>query len=490
MDITNQKQLQFAAVALQRLELLRKQEAFDPNNLESKPTAKQQEVFDDFGRIPQQWIRAGNQSGKSQVCAWEVAHVAAENHPTWTRPTNWGTEPLLIIVAGRTGKQIEDSLLPKIRSFLQQGTYKEVRIGNIIQRLEIIDGTGAGNRIVFQSLENPTVARERLQSYVAHMTWCDELPPTMELVRELLIRTQARNGYSMFSFTPTVLNVEIQRYVDSLKEPEGKVYRFHMLDNPLYSEPKRRGELLGRYAHLPEEQQRMIFEGEWLSGDDQVYYFNWQTMVEMPEGYSPLWRHVESVDPALKSALGLTIWAENPKTAVWYCIKAEYIRGIYVPTDLVEAVRKQTEGYNIVRRIADPHEVWYIQTAGSRGISYMGVYKKNERKSELIKGLQQCLGPRIKLTPLVMDTIGVEIQECRWSSKTDGKIVNASSYHLLDSAQYFADNIPKFEQAEKVLATTWQDYLYQQNEKRKLSIDKQQKKQVMKMMQRRRRRTM
>lgn len=459
---TDQK---LVAAAIRRLEVLHRREAFDPSNLVSVPTEKQQEVFDDFGRIRQQWIRAGNQSGKSQTCARIVSWIITETHPTWKRPDTWGDEPLLWIVAGRTGKQIEDSLLPKIRSYLEPGSYKEVRIGNIIQRLELNNG----NRVIFQSLENPTVARERLMSYVAHGTWCDELPPTMALVRELLVRTQARNGYNLFSFTPTVVNAEIQRFVDSLLAPEGKVYRFHMLDNPLYGDPERKKELLARYSHLPQHVQDAIFQGAWMSADDQVYYFNYGTMVEMPDGYSPLWRHIESVDPALKSALGLTIWAENPNTGVWYCIASEYIRGIYVPTELVEAVRKRTENINVIRRISDPHEVWYIQTAGSMGIRYIGVHKKNERKAELIKQLQEKLGSDIRISPGCDDLIS-ELQSCRWSDRAEGKIVNASSYHLLDSAQYFCDNIPKEE--KRIKSSSWQDWLWKANEQRKISEEK------------------
>lgn len=453
------------AVALKRLEILQKREAFDPHNLSSRPTAQQQEVIDEFGKIKQQWIRAGNQSGKSQTCARNLAWVMTDTHPSWKRPANWLEEPLLAIVAARTGKQIEDSLLPKIRGYLEPGTYKEVRIGNIIQRLELTNG----NRIIFQSLENPNVARERLQSYVAHMVWADELPPTMDIIRELLIRVQSRDGYFMASFTPTIVSTDIQRYVDSLSLPEGRVYRFHMLDNPLYADPLRRAELLARYQHLSPDQQKMIFEGEWLSADDQVYYFNYANMVEMPAGYSTKWRHVESVDPALSSALGLTIWAERPNTDQWYCVLAEYVSGILVPTELVKHVNNITSKFNIVRRIADPHEVWYIQTAGSMGINYMGVYNKNSRKHELIKQLQQFLGSRGKITPGCTDFIS-ELQECRWSDKSEGRIANASSYHILDSAQYFCDNVPKPEAA--IVASSWTEWLYKANDQRKATEEK------------------
>lgn len=450
------------AAALRQLEKVKKREAFDPINPNSVPTAQQEMVMRDFGVVRQQWIRAGNQSGKSATCARIVSWVLTDCHPHWKRPAAWAEEPLLIIVAGRTGKQIEDSLLPKIRSYLEPGTYKEVRIGNIIQRLEMVNG----DRVIFQSLENPTTARERLQSYVAHLVWIDELAPTMDIVRELLIRVQARNGYFLASFTPTIISAEIQRYVDSLIEPEGKVYRFNMLDNPLYSDPVRKAELIARYSHLPEHVRKAIFEGDWMSADDQVYYFDYNNMVEMPENYSRLWRHVLAVDPALSSALGLTLWAEKPNTNQWYCIMAEYVKGILVPTELVKYVQEKTKDFNIVRRVADPHEVWYIQTAASLGINYVGVYKKNERKHDLIKQLQQFLGSRIRISPTCTDLIS-ELQECRYSDKAENRIVNASSYHLLDSAQYFCDNIPKPE--TQIASNSFQEWLYKANEKRKVA---------------------
>lgn len=460
-DILREEKL--VAAALRRLESISRIESFDPVNPNSRATPQQQLVVDDFveGVAKQLWVRAGNQSGKSQVLSRITALVASETLPGWTRPSEWGTEPLLLIVAGRTGKQLENTLLPKLRSYLEPGTYKEVRIGNIIQALELTNG----NKIVFQSLENANVARERLQSYVAHLTWCDELPPNMDVVRELLIRTQARNGYNLFSFTPTVVAIEIQKYVDGLTLPNGKVYRFNMLDNPLYADTVRKNELLARYAHLPEDMQRMIFEGEWLSSDNQVYYFNYSTMVEMPVNYSPMWRHCLAVDPALKSALGLTLWAECPTNQVWYCVLDEYVRGIYVPTDLVDYVEKLVNQVNIVRRISDPHETWYIQTAHSKGFSYIPVYNKSSRKAELIKNFQEALGNKLRIAPHCERLI-TELQECRWSESDIDKIVNASSYHLLDSAQYFLDLIPKPEVTSLPAAKNWHAWLLQANQQR------------------------
>lgn len=465
-----QKQHKLLAAAVRRLESLNRKDAFDPVDPESRPTAPQQEVIDDFGKVRTQWIVAGNQSGKSQTCARLVSWVAEDMHPTWKRPAAWSNEALLILICARTGKQIEESLWPKIKSYLSPGTYKEVRLGNILQRVELENG----NRLVFQSLENPNVAAERIQSYVAHLVWIDEMPPTEKVLSEAMVRRNTRDGYFLASFTPLVVNEQIKRMVDAADGEHTKKYTFRMFDNPAYSTPERQQEILASMAHLPQHVRDTRLYGAWSSNDQAVYHFHYEKMVIFPQEYSRLWRHVESVDPAIKSALGYTLWAEDPKTAMWYCVKAKYFRGIYVPTDLVEAVRQESDGFNIVRRISDPHEAWYIHTAASRGISYMGVHKKNERKQELIKQLQQFLGQRILLSPDCTD-LQAEFQECRWSDSAEGKIVNASSYHLLDSAQYFCDNIPKPEQ--RIHSTGWEDYLYKANRVRLEKQDKLREKQ-------------
>jgi phage terminase large subunit-like protein len=405
-------------------------------------------------------------SGKSQTCARILTWVLTDTHPKWNKPTAWGNEPLLALVCGRTGRQIEESLLPKIRSYLEPGTFKEIRIGNIIQRLELNNG----NRIVFQSLENPNMARERIQSYVAHLVWLDELPPIVDILNELLIRIQARDGHFIASFTPLVRNVQVQKFVDGLTEPMAKTYRFRMLDNPLYKDPQRQAEILASLSHLPEHVRNSRLFGDWMSDDNAVFYFDYSTMVELPINYSPLWRHVESVDPAVKSALGYTLWAENPETGIWYCIKAEYIKGIYVPTELVQTVAKLSQNVNIVRRISDPHEAWYIHTAASMGISYTGVYRKNDRKAELIKNFQEELGKSLKISPTAELLID-EITSARWSDAREGKIASGSDYHLLDSSQYFQDVKPKREAAPQT-STNWQSWLYNENEKRKMNVEK------------------
>jgi len=452
--------------ALEKLEKLRKQECFDPANPDSKPTPAQQQVIDDISKHKFQIIRAGNQSGKSQTCARILTWVLTETHPTWKRPANWGNEPLLAVVCGRSGKQIEESLLPKIRSYLEPGTYKEVRIGNIIQRLEL----DSGNKIVFQSLENPNMARERLQSYVAHIVWVDELPPTVEVLSEAMIRRQARDGFFLASFTPLVRNIKVQKFVDALEEPLAKTYRFKMLDNPLYSDPQRRDDVLTSLAHLPEHVRNSRLYGDWMSDDNAVYQLNTDTMVEMPQNYSPLWRHVESVDPASSSALGYTLWAEDPNTGIWYCIKAEYVKGVFVPTEIVNTVQKLSYGHNIVKRVSDT-EPWFVHQAAQMGIKYTAVYDKAGRKIEMIKNLQQALGSKVRIAPHC-EALIEELSGMRWSESKENKIVSSNDYHLHDTAAYFIDNLPKRE-VPIPANMTWQSALWQQHTQRKVAEETQ-----------------
>jgi len=454
------------AAALLRLEHLTRSESFDPNSPSSRPTEAQLEVIKEFGVIPIQWIAAANRSGKTATCARIIGWALTDSHPTWKAPDSWKEEGMLILVASRTGKHIEESLWPKIRACLTPGTYKEVRIGNIMQRVEMLD---TKHRIVFQSLENPNIARERLQSYDAHIAWLDELVDSTSLISELALRITTKGGCFMASFTPLIPAPSVKKMVDGAKLPLSKKYIFKTRDNPVFNDPRKWDMYLASLVGLPESEIKTRLEGEWAVGESHVYSLDFDTTVEFPPDYSRLWRHVEVVDPALSSALGLTIWAEDPKSNVWYCVRAEYIRGIYIPTKVIEAVREITKDYNIIRRRSDPHEVWYIQQAAEMGIHYEGVYKKNERKGELIMGLQQALGSRVRISPTCSNLIE-ELQTCRWSDRAENKIVNASSFHLLDTAQYFCDNIPKAE--NNILAISHHDWLYQANEKRKVAEEK------------------
>lgn len=381
-------------------------------------------------------------SGKSSVPAREITWILNGDHPHWKRPDNWRNESLLILVAGQDRKMMEIELWgKKLRPFLPAEDWKEVRVGNLLQHVE---NRNTGDKIVFLSHADSSESnRKHMQGYVAHYVWIDEMPTSINILEELQRRVDSRKGYLIATFTQKSRNESIRRIVESSKAPVGKKYSMSKFDNPLYKGKEE--EEFAKLEGYSEAYKRSVLFGDWFTGDSAVYEFNPDTMVkDLPADYSYGWRHCEASDPALQSKFGFTLWAEQPSTGYWYSVKTEYVSGVFVPVDVYNTIMEKTSGYNMIRRISDPHESWYINTASSKGTVYMTPYKKNERKGELIKNLQTALGKTIFITPWCTDLIN-EVQSCQWSETAENKIINGSSYHLLDASQYFVDCMPKHE---------------------------------------------
>lgn len=432
-------QLKILASAIKRQQALKINDCFDPVHVSSRPTKSQQAILNDLGKVQFRYAVAANQAGKSQLGAREVSWIFNETHPSWVRPERWGSDPLLIIVVARTTKQIEENLWRKIAAFLDPSTYQVQRIGGIIQKVTHRDNK---NTIVFASHHSENEAREKLQGFVAHYVWLDEMPGSVQVIEELHRRVQSRQGYFLATFTPKVRNDEIRKLVEACREPMSKQYKMLMFDNPALTQRDKEA-IVQSLETYPESYRRTVLYGDWSAGELAVYDFASARHVASPANYSKGWRHVVAVDPAMSGKAGVILWAEHPETGVWFTILADYVEGCQAPDDVVKTVEGKVQGYNIVRRISDPHEVWFIGAASKLGYVYLGVYKKSDRKNELIKNLQTALTDgKIKISPwctLLID----EFVECHWSETAEGKIANSSKFHLLDCAQYFIDLKPK-----------------------------------------------
>lgn len=457
------KHLKKVALALRRLDKMERGSAIDPANLDARPSSKQQEILESFGSHKITIVRGGNQSSKSTLGARTFSWMLTETHPYWTRPASWKNERLQILVLGKSGKIIEESLYYRMKSYIDSSELHEFRAGNILQK---VVHKPTGNTILFQSYENVNQARERIQSYTAHGVWIDEMPNSLELFSEALRRIQAREGYFWATFTPLIVNNEIRSFCDNLPETQGIMFKIHMFDNPLYT-PDKQQRILEEMSLYPEHVRRCRLEGEWMSTENAVYFFDPHNMIrDLPAHYSPGWRHVESSDPAARSAHGLTIWAEDPSTGLWYCVRAEYLQGLRDTDEYIAAVKQRTAGLNIVRRLYDSACPWYADAAVKHGLSYTPVLNKAHRKLEMIKSFQLALGQQLFLTPWCQDLVD-ELTNMQWSQSADNRIANSSKYHLHDSAVYFLDTKPKQESP-----TTYMDYwaeLRQNNHKRKVT---------------------
>lgn len=453
------------AQAKERLKVLSLVESFDAHNLGSRPNPVQLEYLKDINNFKIRLIRAGGQAGKSSTIAREYAWVLTDTHPYWKRPESWGTEPYLLLVAGQDRKMMETEIWgKKLQPFLEglePGMWRPVRSGNALQHIE---HRKKGHKVVFLShADSSETNRKHMQGYVAHFVWMDELSNSISIIEELQRRVIAKDGWFSLSFTPKGKSEDIRKWADAIAEPSGKVYRMGMLDNPLFK--GREDDLRARLDSMPEGMRNTVLYGDWEIGESSVYQFTWE-MVEKPDNYDPrAWRHVEWIDPAVSGVTGLLIAAEDPRSGVWYTIKSIYIEDLFSPDRIVQKVKDITSPYNIVRRVTDTAP-WYYGMASQMGMSYMFPPKKNERKEELIKGLQLALTTgRLKIAPWCSEFIS-ELQTAQWA-ENEGKprIVNRKNLHLQDAAQYGIDCLPPSEL--KFDDRPWWDQLRDDNDKRK-----------------------
>ena len=445
--MTETNELKKVTAALKRLEALKLSKSFDSAFPDSRPNKKQLAILKDIGKIQYRYVVAGNQSGKSQLAARDLSWVLNREHPYFTLPAEWGSEPLTVLIACQDLTLGSELWTRKLRPFLKD-EWKEERQGNSLKKCI---NRKTGDTIYFLSHSDGSEKnRKHMQGYVAHYLWLDEMPSSHKILEELQRRVDARQGRFLATFTPKAKNDTIRRVVDASKPPLSKKYKMSKLDNPIYA--NRLEEELQKLAGYSESEKNTILYGEWSTGEDAVYYFDYDKMTvdALPPHYNSGWRHVESVDPALRSKCGYTLWAEDPQTGIWYLINDQYITGSQTldSEELFNIIQERSKGYNIVRRISDSM-AYYTSLAAKKGVTYLTPYSKNNRKEELIKGLQLALSQgRVKI-PRWCSAFIDEVQGCQWAENSD-RIINSSSYHTLDCAQYFCDSIPKFDSTQVV----------------------------------------
>jgi hypothetical protein len=454
----------------QAVEILRSRalaEAFSADSMESRPTDQQLEILKGIQQYLFRYVVAGNQSGKTTLAIRELTWLLNKNHPYWVDPPQWGDGPRTYIVAGKDRTQMENMWQTRISPFLNKDEWKENRSGSALQSVMHRE---RGDQIIFISHNNSSEQDiAHMQYYSAHWVWVDEMPKSIRVLEELQRRTDAMRAPFLCTFTMKVRNDAIRKLVDASDtmrgmngEVIGRKFMLGKLDNPIYAD--RVEEEMAKLNGLSEESRNAILYGTWLESDTGVYQWSPETMSGRPEGYNPSWRHVLSVDPATESKLGMTVWAESPVDGVWWCVRAKYVSGIYVPSLIVEAVEREVAGLNVVKRIYDSAEPWYAhQALHSHGTLYSPVLDKSGNKQLFISRFQQALGGELRIAEWCYDLIA-EIQSCERADGNAEKIINASSYHLLDSAHYFTVSRPPRE--KHLVYSSRAEYLIQMDNHR------------------------
>lgn len=439
-DLIDQK-LELAKLKLEYAKKLNL--AFDASDLWSRPTRAQRELLRDINTIPVRWAVSSNRGGKSQCGAREAAWLFERNHPWFNVDAYFGDTPLLMLILGKKSEQMETAIWEKkIKPFLTPGTYKEVRTGNSLQKVVGLSGKCKGNIILFQSHNNAGEARKNIQGYDAQWAWIDEMPEDARLVSEVIMRITTTGGRFLATFTPLVYNPQVRRMVDNAELPIGKKYKLLLVDNPSIQENLEEVLAMIRANCADEADFKARVYGEWVSPGSRVSsYESEEHMSQLPLTYDRTWRHVAAIDPSASGLTGLTLWAEHPKSGVWYNILAKYMDG-KAAFELVDDIEKEIAGCNIIERVCDPNPAGYYQELARRGIKYRPVSDKANNKQHLIeKANVAFLQGKIRLTEASL-ALEEELIACTWDEKVDGRIVNGSRYHLFDSLQYAVYALP------------------------------------------------
>ena len=439
--MTNNQEM-LKAAALRKLQMLKRQECFDPYDLDSRPTEKQLEIMRGIGKYLIRGVVAANRTGKSLMGGREVSWLFQNQFIHFKKPEEWGSEPLLLVVVGRTHELVETEIWEKkIKPFLDPSEYREIRTGSVLQRVK---NKKNNNIIIFMSHHNATEAAEKLQGFTAYYVWVDEQPKNASIISELIVRTQAKKGRLLITFTPLVQNLKIKKIIEGLAPPTGMQYNLKQLDNPIFK--GREAEILAQYKDLSPEERAARLEGTWFMGESAVYDFS-QDNILTPTDYCPhTWEHIEAIDPAASSKLGFILLANKPGTDLWFVAKAKYIPGA-AATDLLDRLEIERQGYKIVSFVSD-HAPWFLKEASKRGL-YYHLANKRDRKLELIKQVQSRLTHKSLYVFVTEVELLDELTTCKWNESENDSIVGASRFHLLDSLQYGVDIIPNYEAPPK-----------------------------------------
>lgn len=434
------------AAAINRLKKIELNECFDPFDAKSKPTAKQKEVLRETHKYYAQYVSGGNQSGKSLLGGRVTSWFYKRSHPYFDLEAMWPDEPILILVCGRVSKQVEELWDKKIKPFLLPQEYREHRIGGYLS--SVVNPLN-GSKIIFLTHHNTNEAREKAQSYVAHLFWFDELTDSLNLIEECQRRVQAKKGRFLMTFTPKLRAPAVKDFIEA-ETPTSKRYKISMMDNPIYKD--RYQELMDQVQNLPEDLRNSVLFGSWYVGENAVFHFDFKEhVVDLDRvGYQYSWPHIVSVDPAASGLMGYTLWAAPYSNAeTWYCVDSEYFKGI-APSAMIDKVESRIAKYPIIKRITDPHEAWFVKEAWkSKNVSYIGVPNKQHRKKDLIVAVNEQLGNRILISSECKSVID-ELSSAQWSETSPDKIVNAHNYHLSDCVQYFVDMMPPHKEVDTI----------------------------------------
>lgn len=273
---------EFTAEDLELLETLERHQRF--NRLEFWQPYQKQLDFIAMGRTKKErMLFAGNQLGKSEVGAYEVAVHLTGLYPVdwpgrvWQRPIKaWAAGESTTVVrdvgqAKLFGEAGSDELfgsgfIPK-RLIVERPTIARGAVADAYDTAQIrhfTNGVEDGvSTLQFKSYEQ---GRKKFQGKTLDLVWWDEEPP-MDVYTEGNARWSATNGMSMMTFTPLQgMSSVVKRFLY-----DHDLYRGYLTMSMLdakHMTPEMQKELLSKY---PEHEWPARINGEPMLGEGRIF---------------------------------------------------------------------------------------------------------------------------------------------------------------------------------------------------------------------------
>lgn len=178
-----------------------------------RPFPYQTKFFETGKDYSRRGMIAANRSGKTVASAYEIACHLTGMYPEWWKGKVWD-KPIIAMATGESWEQVAKTLQSKIlgcddikQSYkLGSGSVPREKIdvksiradGQNVLAIEIWHTSGGKSKLYFS---NYTQQVRHLQGFELDLVLLDEQPPD-EIFSELVVRTAAREGQVICSFTP------------------------------------------------------------------------------------------------------------------------------------------------------------------------------------------------------------------------------------------------------------------------------------------------
>lgn len=206
----------FTEDQLKKMHVAREKLAYDMqfNQLKwFRPFPYQMKFFETGANYSRRGMIASNRAGKTIASTFETAYHLTGMYPEDWKGKRWD-RPIIAIVAGESWEQVARTLQAKLLGCddIKQGyklgsgsiprdkiDEKSIRSdGANVLAMEVWHSSGGKSKLYFS---NYTQQTRHLQGYELDLVVLDEQPPD-ETFSELVVRTAARNGQVICSFTP------------------------------------------------------------------------------------------------------------------------------------------------------------------------------------------------------------------------------------------------------------------------------------------------